>query len=433
MHELDTALALLGLVMLLLGATSGLVKSRWYVSEPVLALAVGIVAGPCTGLLRVPPDAFGFLEQACRLTLAVAVLATALRLPAGFIWRRRRSVGVMIGLLMPGMWLVTSLLAYLIVGLSLPEAAVVGAVLTPTDPVIASSILTGALAEENLPARLRHTLSAEAGANDALASPLVLLPLIFVADAGSSSLTSWCFDALVKGVVVGGVMGGLVGYATGRAVLWVRGRFESEPVSHLSVSLAMAALLVGSLSLVGSNELWGVFVAGIAFRSVTHDAPELRAENIHQTLERMFLLPVFVLFGALLPYASWLKLGSLGLLFAVSVLLLRRLPLMLLLHRTAATISTPREARFAGWFGPIGIAALYYATLIARRAERPELFALASLVVTGSVFAHGVSATWLVKRFGQRQPGSAQGPVRTNRGTRQAETGSAPSRASPFS
>ena len=74
MHELDTALALLGLVMLLLGATSGLVKSRWYVSEPVLALAVGIVAGPCTGLLRVPPDAFGFLEQACPPSLVRAVL-----------------------------------------------------------------------------------------------------------------------------------------------------------------------------------------------------------------------------------------------------------------------------------------------------------------------------------------------------------------------
>ena len=96
-----------------------------------------------------------------------------------------------------------------------------------------------------------------------------------------------------------------------------------------------------------------------------------------------------------------------GVAFVVAVLLLRRLPLMLLLHHVVPAIRGRREARFAGWFGPIGVAALYYATLSAERLQRHDFFIVGSLVVASSVVTHGVTATRLVQRRERIEPAEA--------------------------
>lgn len=87
------------------------------------------------------------MEQAARLTVAVAVMGVALRLPEGYPFSRWRSLLVMPGLVMPFMWLSSGLLTYLILGFPFWVAMLVGAVLTPTDPVVASSIVQGKVAD----------------------------------------------------------------------------------------------------------------------------------------------------------------------------------------------------------------------------------------------------------------------------------------------
>ena len=84
-------------------------------------------------------------------------------------------MAVLLGLVMPLMWIVSGLLTYLILGIPFLVAMLIGAVVTPTDLVVSSSIVTGDVAEENLPNRLRHLISAESGYNDGLGLPFVLL------------------------------------------------------------------------------------------------------------------------------------------------------------------------------------------------------------------------------------------------------------------
>ena len=179
MSELNIALVAIGAVVLILGLLSKLIRGT-PVSTPMIALLAGVLLGPAIfGLLDA--SRWGsqetILEQATRLTLAISLMGVALRLPERFPLRAWRTLAVLLGLVMPLMWLASGLLVYLILGLPFLAALLVGAVITPTDPVVSSTIVTGDLAKDNLPARLRHTLSGESGANDGLAYPFVLLPL----------------------------------------------------------------------------------------------------------------------------------------------------------------------------------------------------------------------------------------------------------------
>lgn len=120
MSELYTALAVIGGLLLLLGLTSGLIKSRLPVSEPLVALLVGVIIGPA-GLgfvdLKHWGDEMAFLEAAARLTLAISLMGVALRLPKGYSRRHWRTLAVLLGVVMPCMWLLSGWLVYLVLGL----------------------------------------------------------------------------------------------------------------------------------------------------------------------------------------------------------------------------------------------------------------------------------------------------------------------------
>jgi NhaP-type Na+/H+ or K+/H+ antiporter len=120
------------------------------------------------------------LEQGARLAIAIQVMGVALRLPKGYPFKNWRILAVLLGPIMLIMWLVSGLLVYLIFGLPFWEAMLVGAVITPTDPVVSTSVVTGKVAEENLPERIRNSLSTESAANDGLAYPFVLLPILIL-------------------------------------------------------------------------------------------------------------------------------------------------------------------------------------------------------------------------------------------------------------
>lgn len=168
MTALNLALAVIGGLILVIGLFSEPLK-RSLLSATILALLVGILLGPSVfGLLDLSewgkPEAI--LEQASRLTIAIGLMGVALRLPSGYVLSRWRSLLVLLGPVMLLMWLSSGLLAYLILGLPFWVAMLVGAVVTPTDPVIASTIVTGEVAEQNLPARVRNLLSSCPGSRE---------------------------------------------------------------------------------------------------------------------------------------------------------------------------------------------------------------------------------------------------------------------------
>ncbi len=410
MSELFMALAAVGGLLLMLGMLAGLIKDRLYFSEPLVALLFGVLIGPgVLGLLDL--DSWGnqelIVEEAARLTLAIAVMGVALRLPEGYPLRHLRTMAVLLGILMPLMWLASGILAYLILGLPFLVALLLGAVVTPTDPVVANSILTGGLAERNLPERTRHVLSAESGANDGLAYLLVFWPILFLARPPGEALFHWLIHTLLWEVVAAVVLGALIGYVAGLLLGWAQAKQTTEHTSLLTVGLALALTVLGAIELAGSDGILAVFAAGIAFSMVVRPHREEQQERVQEAIRRFFDLPVFVLLGMVLPWEGWLELGWEGLVLVLAVLLLRRLPAVLTLSPLMGQVRGKGDTLFLGWFGPIGIAALYYAALALREVGNEEIWWAGSLIICASILAHGVAATPFTKLYGRRYQDNA--------------------------
>jgi sodium/hydrogen antiporter len=380
---IDVVLASAGMLGLVVAALSGRLR-RWPVSEPVLALALGVLIGPeLLGVVALPPltEDTTWLHTAARLLLAISVMAVALRYPVRDARARLRPVLLV-------MALVTAGLAAAVLGVGLGTAALIGAALCPTDPVLASSVVTGDPAEEDLPARDRQILSLESGANDGLALPLVL---IAVALAGAESVGAALAETLwqVAGAVLLGV---LLGWLGARALRAGEEHGSTDAGPRLLFTAVLAFAVLGAAGLLHVDGILAVFVAGLAFNSAATGPDRTDDVPIDEAVNRFLVLPLFVALGVVLPWSAWADLGRSGPVLVLAVLLWRRLPVVWLLHRPLGLGHA--DALFLGWFGPIGVSALFYLALEAERlAVDPVVLAAGSLVVAASTVVHGVTSS----------------------------------------
>lgn len=406
MTELNLALLLIGGLTLLLGLVAGLMRSRiYFLSEPLAALLLGILVGPHGfGLLDLARwgDPKSILEQVARLTVAIAVMSSALRLPSTYFRRHIGTMTVLLSLGMLLMWLVSGLLAYALLGLPFWVAMLLGAVVTPTDPVLAATIATGKEAEKNIPARLRNVLTAEAGANDGGAYPFVFLAILMLAYPPEHALSEWLTRTLLWEVLAAVVIGFLIGYLAGRVEQWSSSRDYLEESSLLTFTVALSAAVLGGAKLMDTDGILAVFAAGIGFNLTAERQDEHQDQKVQESVNRLFTLPVFVFFGMVLPWEEWGELGWAGLALVVGVLLLRRLPMMIALSPILQPLKSRADVVFTGWFGPIGVAALFYALVAERETGHAEVWVAASLIIFASVVAYGVTATPFTKIYGNR-------------------------------
>jgi sodium/hydrogen antiporter len=360
-------------------------------SEPLLGLLVGVVLGPGSlGVLHLPAGLEGqVLRLAAELTLAVSLMAIALRYPVSEVIARRRDVAWLVLLVMPLMGLASAGLAWWLLGVPVGVALAIGAALCPTDPVLASSVVTGHPATRTLPARLRQNLSLESGLNDGLALPLVLLA---AGAATGSSLATISLDALwqVAGAVV-------VGWLLGRVaatILLVALRHGDIDLSHeLLYSLVLALTALGGANLAHTDGLLAVIVTGLVFNRHTSDRERRQEETIDEGVNRVLVLPLFVLLGVAVPWDGWANLGGQGVLLALGVLALRRVPVVLALRKVVGARAW-LDAVWLGWFGPVGVAAVFYLQhLTELGVTDPVVWHAGSLVVAASIVAHGVTAS----------------------------------------
>jgi NhaP-type Na+/H+ or K+/H+ antiporter len=403
--ELYVSLAAVGGLLLLLGMLGGVLKERTPVSEPLVALISGVLIGPAAfGLLDLAAlgDQTVILEETALVTLGVALVGVALRLPVGYASTHWRLLVVLLGIVMPLMWLTGGLLAYLLLGLPIWVAVLIGAIVTPTDPVVASSIVAGGVAERNLPAKLRNAISAESGFNDGLALPFIALPVLVLTELPGEALTHWLTHTILLEITAGAALAALMGYAAGKTLRWAEANETMERTSLLTISLALSLTVLGVTELLHLNGVLAAFVAGVVFNwAGSSDAKESQ-EDIQEAISRFFDLPIFVLLGMSLPWEGWLELGWKGPALVAAVLLLRRLPAVLALRPFLSPLrGSTKDVLFLGWFGPIGAAALYYAAFALRETGIEEVWVVGSLIICASVLVHGVTATPLTKLYGK--------------------------------
>src|SRR5215207_2962908 len=305
-NELNIALAVIGVVLLALGMFSRAISRISLLTEPLIALVAGILVGPAVfdlvdiGRLG---DQESILQQGALLTLGVALIGTALRLPVGYVRHYWQPLVVLLGLGMPLVWLCGSLLTYFILGPPFLIAVLIAAIITPTDPVVAGLIVTGDVAEECLPERLRDTISAESSFNDGLAYPFVLLPILLLTRPPDEAVSHWLVYTILLEVRVAAALGLLIGYGTGKVLKWARAKGTTEPTSILAVTLALALSVLGIVETLGLNSVLAVFLAGLAFNATVSGEPQEsgdfleRKGQVQEVAARFFDLPIFVLLG----------------------------------------------------------------------------------------------------------------------------------------
>lgn len=405
MSELNVALTLIGGLILVFGLLAGFMKSKvYFLSEPLVAVIVGVVIGPAGfGWLHIAnwADPITILEQVARLTVGLSVLSIALRIPRTYFTDQLEAMGT---LLIPGqivMCAVSGLLTYWLLGLPFWVGMLVGAVVTPTDPVLASSIVTGETARRNIPDRLIQLLSGEAGANDGLAYPLVFLAIFMINHPLQQALSRWVVGTLLWDVTAAVLVGLAIGAAAGWIQEWSEEKDFIEQTSLLTVTVALTFAVLGAVHLMGSDGILAAFAAGLGFNRIASGSDESEEQNVTEVVKRLFTFPIFVLFGIALPWGEWFALGWTGVALAVGVLLLRRLPMMFAFRRFIPPLQRTADTAFAGWFGPIGVAAIYYATLAHHKIGSQEPWVIGSLIIAISVLVFGVTATPFTKLYGR--------------------------------
>ncbi|MGI8644198.1 MAG: cation:proton antiporter, partial [Thermomicrobiales bacterium] len=387
----------------LIGLFSGLIRQSPF-SEPLIALVAGVLLSPLV-LNELDPARWGnqerILEQAARLTLAIGLMSVALRIPKDAPFRHWRLLVVLLGLVMPLMWMSSAVLIYLILGVPWLSALLIGAVVTPTDPVVSSTIVTGQVAKLNLPAAVRHTISAESGFNDGLAYPFVFLPILLLTRPNGEAWREWLTRTVLWEVIGAALVGVLLGIVAGFLVRWVKAKHLAEQTSILAVTIALSFVALGVGRLIGTDGILAVFVAGIAFDTVVSGNERAEEERIQEAVTRFFILPIFVLLGLALPWSAWRDLGWKGPALVVAILLFRRIPAMLAVHAWLGDLRDLPTTLFTGWFGPIGVAALYYAIVAKERAGLEQAWVVGSLLICSSVVVHGLTGTAFTHFYGR--------------------------------
>lgn len=380
------------------GLLSSLIKESLSPSIPLLMLIFGIIIGPLGfNAINISTN-YQLVEEATRITLAISLMGVALRIPRTFIPENWKSIAVVLLLIMPLMFLSSGLLVYAILGLPFWIAMLIGATVTPTDPVVASSIVTGKFAKSRISRRIRHFISMESGANDGLALPFVLL-VIFFLEHSHDLFQKWIFEAVLYEVGVALLLGLLIGGFAGYLLKIAEKKKIIEQINFLSYTLAISLLTVGIGALFNVDGIFAVFVAGLVFDQVIKGKERAEEEKFQESINRFFVLPIFILIGATIPWGAWFNLGGVGLILCAAILLFRRLPFILALKPLMGTLRSYKDALFVGWFGPIGVAAVYYLTFSLNKLGIPQVWEIGTLIIFSSILIHGITASPLTRLY----------------------------------
>ena len=368
------------------------------VTAPLAFVVFGWAIGPGGfGVAAIDPG-HGVIHTIAELTLILVLFSDAARIDLRLLRRDHDLPQRMLAIGLPLIILAgTGAALLLFPQFSFWEAALLAAVLAPTDAALGQAVVS----DRTIPVRVRQALNVESGLNDGIALPAVLL-FAALAGAGGAAVEAdhWITFGLLQ-ITLGPLVGIAVGWAGARLIDnaatagWMTGAFEGMSV------LALAILSFAVSEWVGGNGFIAAFVAGLAFgNSVRH-----RCEFLFEFMEaegQLLMLITFLVFGAaMLPLALHAPDWAVVAYAALSLTAIRMVPVALSLIGTGLR---PATVGFLGWFGPRGLASILFALLIVEQAglvHGEEILIAAIVTVAASALLHGVTAAPLARAYGR--------------------------------
>ncbi len=377
-------------------------------SLPILCVLFGFLLFSLPGVRDAlnPLEQPAITERVSELVVIIALLGAGLKIDRRVGRRRWATTWRLLAFAMPLSILGIAFLGWWLVGLSAAAALLLGAVLAPTDPVLASDVQVGPPGSGGED-EVRFSLTSEAGLNDGLAFPFVNLAIalaVYGSAPGVWTLEWLGIDVLWK-IAAGIAVGLLTGFLLGQLMFRLPKSKNLAGTRDGFVALGIVFLSYGAAQLIHGYGFLAVFIAGVTLREIErrHEYHE-RLHDFAEQTERLLMTMILVVFGGaiaggLLESLTWTA--------ALSVIL------FLLIVRPAAGLVSlhgspgPLEERAAiAFFGIRGIGSFYYLAYALNHArfESPQLlWATVSLCVVGSILLHGIASTPAMRFLDRRR------------------------------
>ncbi|XDG04817.1 hypothetical protein ABKA04_004432 [Annulohypoxylon sp. FPYF3050] len=385
-------------VLVLYGLVAVKLKGVWYLGEALPAVIIGMILGPIAAKFldakrwgsAAPDQQDAITLGVMRVMIGIQLVIAGYQLPAKYIHLRYKELIVCLVPIMAMMWLATSVCVLATIPkVSLLATLVIGACVTSTDPILSQAVAKGPFADKYVSRPLREMISAEAGANDGFASPFLMLavnllrltenrqPTLVERGRGVGedtkdigvALGNWAIETLIYIVLLATAYGAVTGYCARMGVRFSLSRRWIDTESYLLFPTALALFIVGTCGALGTSDLLACFVAGCAlnwdgeFLAET----ERRHDEVNSCIDVMLNFGGFMYVGIAIPWESFNQPDTTGITYprlfglGLLVLLFRRVPALLLTYKMMPNVVKDwKEAIFMGYFGPIGVGAVYY-------------------------------------------------------------------------
>jgi len=367
-------------------------------TAPLLFVAFGFMAGSGGFAFARIDVEHSAIHVIAELTLILVLFTDAARIDVD---RVRQDHNLPIRMLLIGLPLAIAagmfVAAMLFPGFSLWEAALLAALLAPTDAALGQTVVSA----KAVPIRIRQAINIESGLNDGIALPAVLLFAALAGAAhGSHESGNWVQFGLMQ-VTLGPLAGAIIGYAGARLIdtsaerAWATTAFQGIGILSLSVLAYVLA------EMIGGNGFISAFVAGLVFGNCIRN-PCTYLFEFMESEGQLLMLVTFLVFGAALLPEGLAYANVTFVVYAVlSLTAIRMIPIAISLLGSGLRAPT---YLFLGWFGPRGLASILFVLLILEEAEIPhraEILSITVITVALSVILHGISAAPLANAYGR--------------------------------
>ncbi|KAK0384669.1 hypothetical protein NLU13_8755 [Sarocladium strictum] len=441
LSELNIVVSVAGGFLLAFGIVSVKLKQTWYLGEALPAMLFGIILGPMAGRL-LQTEKWGTATEGqtrditlglTRVVIGLQLVIVGYQLPAQYNVKRIKELFMCLIPVMTIMWLATTLcMLATIPKITLLAGLAIASCVTCTDPVLSQAVAKGPFADKYVARHLREIISAEAGLNDGFGFPFLMLAVYLMrhasgkdtesttnsSDTGHNlmaraedvsrqgggpgvAIKNWVLETWLYFVVLSAVYGIVVGTLARYGIKYALRKRWIDGESYVLFPTALGLFLVGTCGAIGVDDLLSCAVAGHALNwdGEYLRETERRHDEVNSCIDVLLNFGGFMYIGAIIPWSEFHDPEGTGItigrLFGMAfmVLVLRRIPAIFMAYKLMpAVVANWREALFMGYFGPIGIGAVFYLEHARHlddlvRALGPCIYFL----VVFSIIVHGLS------------------------------------------